>query len=136
MLGDIGLWEVLLLGVLALFIFGPERLPKAAAEAGRALRQVRRYALNARRDIEDGFGPEMRDFDITDLNPRSFVRKHLFEDGDDDLEPRQRRATGSRGTASHGNTSRTAPRKSAATANGERRSRGRTQPPPYDTEAT
>lgn len=116
MFGDIGLWEVVLLGVLALFIFGPEKLPKAAAEAGRALRQLRRMALSAKRDLEEGLGPDMRDFDITDLNPRRFVRKHLFEEGEEDYD-------GSR------------TRRSAAAMDGdERLGQGRT--PPYDTEAT
>lgn len=86
MLGDVGLGEVAVLVVLALFIFGPDRLPKMAAELGRGLRQLRRMAKSARRDLQDGLGPEMRDFDITDLHPRTFVRKNLLEGFDDDDE--------------------------------------------------
>ena len=76
--------EILAILVLALFIFGPDRLPKMASELGRGLRRVRRMATSARRDLKDGLGPEMQDFDFDDLNPRSFVRKNLFEDIDDD----------------------------------------------------
>ena len=41
---DIGFGELLVLGVLALFVFGPERLPKVAAQAARALRDARTMA--------------------------------------------------------------------------------------------
>jgi sec-independent protein translocase protein TatB len=40
-------------------------------------------ADGARRDLAEGLGPEFQDFDIADLHPRNFVRKHLL----DELEP-------------------------------------------------
>jgi sec-independent protein translocase protein TatB len=79
---DLSLWKLLVLGVLALIIFGPDQLPKIAGQAGRALRDLRRIAENAKSDLQEGLGPEFRDFDINDLNPRHFVRKHLWEDAD------------------------------------------------------
>jgi sec-independent protein translocase protein TatB len=78
----LSLEKLLILAVLALIIFGPDRLPKIAAQAGRALRDLRRIAENAKSDLQEGLGPEFRDFDINDLNPRSFVRKHLWDDVD------------------------------------------------------
>lgn len=80
---DINLGELGLLAVLALVIFGPERLPKAAAQAGRALRQLRQMASSATEDLRAGLPPEYADFNPADLNPRSFVRRHLFEDDPD-----------------------------------------------------
>jgi sec-independent protein translocase protein TatB len=80
---DVGLGEALLLVVLALIIFGPDQLPKVASQAGRALRQLRAMANSARNDLREGLGPEFADFDVADLNPRRFVRKHLLEDLDD-----------------------------------------------------
>jgi sec-independent protein translocase protein TatB len=79
---DLSLWKLLVLGVIALIIFGPDQLPKIASQAGRALRDLRRIAENAKSDLQEGLGPEFRDFDINDLNPRTFVRKHLWEDAD------------------------------------------------------
>jgi sec-independent protein translocase protein TatB len=81
---DLSIPKILILGVLGLMIFGPEQLPKMAAQAGRALRDLRRLAENARSDLSDSLGPEFSDFDFNDLNPRSFVRKHLLEDLDDE----------------------------------------------------
>lgn len=88
MFANLGLGEVAILAVIVLFIFGPHRLPHMAAEAGRGLRQLRRMAAKARRDLQDDMGTDMADFDVTDLNPRTFVRKHLLEglDDPDDLD--------------------------------------------------
>jgi len=60
-------------------IFGPDQLPKVAAQAGRALRQLRRLADGARDDLRDGLGPDFADFDLADLHPRNLVRKHLLD---------------------------------------------------------
>jgi sec-independent protein translocase protein TatB len=81
---DLSLTKLLVLAVIAVVIFGPDQLPKVAAQAGRALRELRRMAEGARRDLQEGLGPEFADFDITDLNPRNFVRKHLLDDLEED----------------------------------------------------
>ena len=80
---DVGLGEALLLVVLALIIFGPDQLPKVASQAGRALRQLRTMANSAKEDLREGLGPEFADFDVADLSPKRFVRKHLLDDSDD-----------------------------------------------------
>jgi sec-independent protein translocase protein TatB len=80
---QVGWLEVGTLVVIALLVFGPDKLPQAASQAGRALRQVRQMAANARADLRDGLGPEFRDFDPADLNPKNFVRKHLIDDIED-----------------------------------------------------
>jgi sec-independent protein translocase protein TatB len=76
--------EVLALIVIALLVFGPEKLPQAATQAGRMLRQVRQMANNAKTDLQDNLGPEFANFDPTDLHPKNFVRKHLLQDLEDD----------------------------------------------------
>ncbi|HEU5158085.1 MAG TPA: sec-independent translocase [Streptosporangiaceae bacterium] len=82
---DVGFGEVLLLGVLALVIFG-DKLPSVAQQAGRALRQLRQMANSAKRDLQEGLGPEFANFDPADLHPRRFVQKHLLSDIDDDSQ--------------------------------------------------
>jgi sec-independent protein translocase protein TatB len=78
---DVGLGEMAVLVVLALVIFG-DKLPQVAGQAGRMLRQFRQMANSAKADLQAGLGPEFKDFDIADLHPKTFVRKHLFEDDD------------------------------------------------------
>ncbi len=79
MLFDLSITKLLVLAVIAVVIFGPDQLPKMAAQAGRALRELRRLADGARDDLRDGLGAEFSDFDLADLHPRNFVRKHLLD---------------------------------------------------------
>jgi sec-independent protein translocase protein TatB len=89
---DLSITKILVLALIGLVIFGPEQLPRMAAQAGQALRNLRRLADNARADLSESLGPEFRDFDFNDLNPRAFVRKHLLDpiedepDGSSDAE--------------------------------------------------
>ena len=77
---DLSITKILILAVIALIVFGPNELPKVAAQAGRMLRDLRRIAEGAKADLRDGLGPEFKDFDFDDLNPKTFVRKHLFDE--------------------------------------------------------
>ncbi|WP_017558297.1 sec-independent translocase [Nocardiopsis baichengensis] len=86
---NIGAGEFLVLGLLAILVFGPEQLPKAAQQVGRVLRQLRRMADSAKSDIQEGLGPEFKDFDVQDLNPKRFVQKHFWEAEDDEEENRR-----------------------------------------------
>lgn len=89
MLFDLSITKLLVLGVIAVVIFGPDQLPRIASQAGRALRELRRLADGATRDLREGLGPEFSEFDVADLNPRNFVRKHLLDGFDDEpvVEP-------------------------------------------------
>lgn len=84
MFNSLGWGEIALLAVLALVVFGPERLPGFAKDAAKALRSLRQTAQGARNQLKSELGPEFGDIDLDSLNPRTFVRKHLFEDLDDD----------------------------------------------------
>jgi sec-independent protein translocase protein TatB len=79
---DLSFGKILFLAVIALVVFGPKELPKMAAKAGQALRELRRIAEGAKTDLREGLGPEFADFEIEDLNPRHFVQKHLLNDLD------------------------------------------------------
>ncbi len=79
---DLSITKLLVLAVIAVVVFGPDQLPKIASQAGRMLRELRHLAEGARDDLREGLGPEFADFDIADLNPKHFVRKHLLDDFD------------------------------------------------------
>lgn len=84
MFNSLGWPELTVLLVLALFVFGPERLPGAAAQAGRTLRSLRSYARSLRDDLADDLGPEIREVNLRSLqNPRRLVVKHLLTDPED-----------------------------------------------------
>jgi sec-independent protein translocase protein TatB len=83
MLG-IGFAEFIVIGVVALLAFGPDRLPEFARQAGRVVRQIRTMSQRARDDIRSELGPEYADFELTDLDPRRAIRKHIIEAWDED----------------------------------------------------
>jgi sec-independent protein translocase protein TatB len=91
--GSLGWLEIVTLLVVALLVFGPDKLPSVARDAAGMLRQLRTLAKDARSQIKTELGPEFSDFDLDSLNPRTFVRKNLFEDDDED-DDRTRRADG------------------------------------------
>lgn len=122
---DLSFGKILVLAVIAIVVFGPDQLPKMAQQAGRTLRELRKLADGATRDIREGLGPEFAEFDVRDLHPGNFVRKHLF----DDLP----------GDGANSSAAAAAASMSAATVAAETPVSGRLAPeesPPYDAEAT
>lgn len=89
---SIGWGEIVVLVVAGLFILGPERLPSAAAWLGRTIRQVREYATGARDSLRSELGPEFDELSkplqdlrgMRNFNPRTAVRRTLFDDGPGD----------------------------------------------------
>jgi sec-independent protein translocase protein TatB len=49
---DIGFTELLVIGVVALVVIGPERLPKVARTAGQWLGRLNRYVSQVKQDID------------------------------------------------------------------------------------
>jgi len=80
---DLSITKILVLAVLAIVIFGPDQLPKIASQAARTLREFRRIAHGATEELRENLGPEFADFDVTDLHPKNFVRKHLMDGFED-----------------------------------------------------
>jgi sec-independent protein translocase protein TatB len=111
----IGFPELVVLVVVALVVLGPDKLPEFARQAGRLVRQLRRLSQQARDDIRSELGPDYADFELTDLDPRRAIRKHILEAWDDADQP----ADGIRPSAREG---------SRPLADGEL--------PPYDHDAT
>lgn len=77
---------LLVLAVLALFIFGPDRLPKAAAEAVRTLRKIRRAVRGATAGFREDLGPEFKDLRLRDLHPSTLIQRHLLDDEPEPLD--------------------------------------------------
>jgi sec-independent protein translocase protein TatB len=115
-LNNLGWEEVLLLAVIGLIVFGPERLPKAAADLGRLIRQLRNMARGAASDLRAELGPEMADVPLRSLHPKRFVQDAIFGN-----EP------GAKPGGSAGSQSLVPPAPVALEAN---------ERPPYDPDAT
>jgi len=49
---DVGFWELMLIGVVALVVIGPERLPGVARTAGKWLGKGKRFLTDVKADID------------------------------------------------------------------------------------
>lgn len=89
----IGLPEFAVIAFVAVLVFGPDRLPDLARQAGAMVRKARQFANAARDELREELGPEYADLELRDLDPRTIVRKHIIEameDADDVATPRRR----------------------------------------------
>jgi len=73
-------WEFTVLLLIAMFIFGPDRLPKAIADGVKMLRNLRDLARNATGDLSRELGT---DISLEDLHPKTLLRKHLLSEEDE-----------------------------------------------------
>lgn len=87
---NIGPFEMVVLAIVGLLVLGPERLPGFARQAAQVLRTLRDLATGAQRQLREELGPEFADVDLRNLNPRTVVRRAIFDDDFDfdDLDPR------------------------------------------------
>jgi sec-independent protein translocase protein TatB len=104
----VGLTEMAVLAFVAVVVFGPDKIPDLARQAGAIIKRFRDIANSARDDLRSELGPEYADLELRDLDPRTIVRKHVMEAMEEEATDRP---------ASHGRL-----------ADGEL--------PPYDAEAT
>ncbi|MEU1848308.1 sec-independent translocase [Streptomyces sp. NPDC019990] len=146
MFNDIGPLELVTLIVLAVLVFGPDKLPKVIQDVTRTIRKIREFSESAKHDIREELGPEFKDFEFEDLNPKTFIRKHL--DNEDlglkeirngfDLKKEMAEVT----DAVHGRDTDTSSPSSSGSSGGrvdmtkKPETPGRDDRPPFDADAT
>jgi len=79
---------MLLLAGVALVIFGPEKLPKAAADAGRMVRRLREMARSAQADLTESAGVDISSITedlraVSDLHPKRLIGSAMSDIGQD-----------------------------------------------------
>jgi sec-independent protein translocase protein TatB len=73
---DIGLGELVVLGLLALLVFGPDRLPGAASSAGKFVARTRETLAQARSQISENGDLDAVSQDLkslADLHPKRML---------------------------------------------------------------
>ena len=73
---DIGLGELLVLGLLALLVFGPDRLPGAASSAGKFVAKAKETVGQAKQQISDSADLSSMQEDLqslADLHPKRIM---------------------------------------------------------------
>ncbi|WP_221585246.1 twin-arginine translocase TatA/TatE family subunit [Microbacterium sp. G2-8] len=117
--------KIVIIGVIAAILIGPERLPQAAQWLGRTTRQIKSYIQGARTRVQDEMGDEMADVDWQKLDPRQYDPRRIIREAllDDD-EPAAAAPAAARAVQP--------PRTSPLVA----RTFSAEEPPPFDDEAT
>ena len=77
--------KLLVIGIIAVFLLGPERLPYYASQLARLVKSLRSMANGAKDRMREEMGPDFDDIDWKKLDPRQydprrFIREALIED--------------------------------------------------------
>lgn len=72
--------KLLLVGTIAAFLLGPERLGKAAAVLGRLVRELRSFSDRAKEQLEEELGPEFAEIEWSKLDPRRYDPRRIIGD--------------------------------------------------------
>lgn len=88
---NVGGWEVLMIFLVALIVLGPTRLPEAARQIGRVIREARKISQGFQREFRDAMrdpvGDAVRAAD-QDVTARAEIPADLGESSDDAGQPR------------------------------------------------
>lgn len=91
----LGAGEIAVIAIIAVILWGPDKLPELARKLARLIHFFRQVANNAQTSVRSELGPGFEDFDITD--PKGSVRRYVMRqgglDGVDDLVATLREAT-------------------------------------------
>ena len=86
--------KLLVIGIIAVFLLGPERLPYYAAQLGRLVKSLRSMANGAKDRMREEMGPDFDDIDWKKLDPRQYdprriIREALIEDDEPAVKVRK-----------------------------------------------
>jgi len=79
--------KLLIIGVIAVFLLGPERLPHYAAQLGRLVRSLRDMANGAKDRMREEMGPDFDDVDWQKLDPRQYDPRRIIREALTDVDP-------------------------------------------------
>lgn len=72
--------KVLIIGVIAAFLIGPDKLPHYTAQLARLVRSLRDMANGAKDRMRDEMGPEFDDLDWKKLDPRQYDPRRIIRE--------------------------------------------------------
>lgn len=120
--------KLLLIGLIAVLLVGPERLPRYAESVAKLARRAGEFLRDTKTRVRDEMGPEIDDVDWRKLDPRQYDPRRIIRDAlfEDDASPAPARAESV--VAEPAVKPVSAPRVRPEFSN--------SSPPPYDPEAT
>jgi sec-independent protein translocase protein TatB len=84
--------KLLVIGIIAVFLLGPERLPYYASQLARLVKSIRGMADGAKERMREEMGPDFDDIDWKKMDPRQYdprriIREALLEGPDEPAKP-------------------------------------------------
>jgi len=81
--------KLLIIGIIAVFLLGPDRLPYYASQLARLVRSLRDMANGAKDRMREEMGPDFDDIDWKQLDPRQYDPRRIIRDAliEDDTPP-------------------------------------------------
>ena len=93
---DIGLPELFLIIVIALVVFGPNKLPELAKAFGRAMREFKK----ATKEVKESFDAETADLKaLKNIHPQENLITNFLEKITDSSEPHTEKSSNAEGSA-------------------------------------
>jgi len=97
--------KLLLIGVIAALLIGPERLPRYAEALARFTKRAKETLQGAKTRMRDEMGPDFDDVDWRKLDPRQYDPRRIIREALlDDTPTATMRAAGAAALASKPNT--------------------------------
>ncbi|WP_353810355.1 twin-arginine translocase TatA/TatE family subunit [Agromyces sp. SYSU T00194] len=79
--------KLLIIGVIAVFLLGPDKLPMYAQKLGQFVRSMRDMANGAKSRMREEMGPEFDEVDWRKLDPRQYDPRRIVRDALNDVDP-------------------------------------------------
>ena len=72
--------KLLIIGIIAVFLLGPDRLPYYASQLARLVKSLRSMANGAKERMREEMGPDFDDIDWKKLDPRQYDPRRIIRD--------------------------------------------------------
>jgi sec-independent protein translocase protein TatB len=81
--------KLVIIGIIAVFLLGPERLPYYASQLARLTKTVRGMANGAKERMREEMGPDFDEVDWKKLDPRQYDPRRIIREAlvDDEVAP-------------------------------------------------
>jgi sec-independent protein translocase protein TatB len=98
---DLSILKIAVLGVLAVLVFGPDKLPKMVGDVMRFVRAAQDFARSSTAELTRELPPELKDLDLADLRPKAVAGRFITSVVDDLGQPAGPGQGGPTATSTH-----------------------------------
>ena len=79
--------KIFIIGIVAVFLLGPERLPHYASQLAKLVKTARTMATGAKERMREEMGPDFDEVDWKKLDPRQYDPRRIIREALVDDEP-------------------------------------------------